>query len=147
MGFKVWVNPITGEPSERLPRLESLRNWSVARGATEGDLILWYRTLPHAHIADIFRVAGRVQYLWGGDFNQRAKDWFAPMRRVCKLKTPLHLKELKAHPILKDAGFVRSRMQGRTEATAHWPEIREAILMRNPGLKKALARYGPERAY
>jgi hypothetical protein len=72
-------------------------------------------------------------------------DYMAPIRRVCTLKAPLHFRELKANPRLKDAGFVRGCMQGRPRVTDYWPELHRMIVSRNPALKRSLSAHGPDK--
>jgi hypothetical protein len=72
------------------------------------------------------------------------KDYMAPIRRVCKLKAPVFLKDFEMHRVLSTAGFVRAKMQGRPNATEYWPYLYDLIVRRNPGLRRTLARYSPD---
>jgi predicted RNA-binding protein with PUA-like domain len=145
LGFNVWVNPVARAYWDGLVNTRSAARWTVAPGASEGDLLLYYHSSPCCHIKEVFRIDGPIVLEQGGRWNRRGKDWFARVRRVRTLKAPVHLKELKQHPILRNAGFVRSSMRGRPKVTPYWPQLCEMILDRNPGLKSALAQYGPER--
>lgn len=143
LGFNVWFQPVSGEYRDVISRINYDASWSVSSQASEGDLVLFYRTSPDSFVRDLFRIAGPVEYVRAGW--KPGKDWMAPIRRVCALKAPLHFHELRDHPILKHAGFVRGCMQGRYKASEYWPELYRMILARNPGLKRVLGNYGPER--
>jgi hypothetical protein len=71
--------------------------------------------------------------------------YFAPIRRVATLGAPIHLAELRTHPILKTAGFARGSMQSPVRVTPHWPELHDMIVQRNPAVRSMLSAYGPER--
>src|SRR5207249_11051768 len=73
------------------------------------------------------------------------KDYMAPIRRVCTLKAPLHLRELREHPVVRFAGFVRGGMRGRYRASSYWPDLHRMIVARNPSARSLLSRYGPAR--
>jgi len=143
LGFNVWVVGVRGSWRETLDEISYSERWSVPARASEGDLVLYYSTAPDSCIRNIFRLAGRVAYArarW-----KSGMDWFAPIRRVCSLKCPVHLEELRNDPIAGRAGFVRASMLGRNRVTPHWPRLLAIILDRNPGLKRIFAKYGPER--
>ena len=111
--------------------------------ANDGDLLLYYRTAPDKYVRDIFCVKGKVEYVKAGW--KPGLDYMAPIRLVCTLKAPLHFRELKANPHLKDAGFVRGCMQGRPRVTDYWPELLGMIVSRNPRLKRFLSAVGPDK--
>lgn len=143
LGFNVWVVPIRKEFGNEISTIRYSEAWSVPSQATQGDLVLFYRTKPESAIRDLFRVAGPVKLTTAGW--KAGSDWFAPIRRVAKLKAPVHLNELRAHPILTGANFVRAGMRGRYRVTPHWPELFQMILERNPSISQPLARFGPHR--
>lgn len=142
-GFNVWVVPVTGRYRDRIGNVSRNETWSSPSLASESDLVLFYRTRPYGFIKDVFRLAGPVQYVparW-----KSGKDWMAPITRVATLKAPIHLQELRSHPILKTAGFVRGGMRTRFRVTPHWPELYALIVDRNPSSRKALVPFGPAR--
>jgi hypothetical protein len=143
LGFNVWVAPVKGEYGATLASIRHDNAWSTPSEASEDDIILYYRVRPEAWIQDVFRVAGPVVYKKAGW--KPGMDWLAPIRRVATLKAPIYLEELKSHPILATAGFVRASLRGRYRVTVHWPELYAMILERNPGLKLSLKRFAPER--
>jgi len=143
LGFNVWVVPIRKEYGDEISTIRRSEAWSVPSQASQGDLVLFYRTRPEGLIRDLFRIAGPVELLRAGW--KAGSDWFAPIQRVATLKSPLHLDEIKAHPILSTAGFVRGLMRGRYRVTAHWPELLTMIIDRNPSTAKVLKAYGPQR--
>jgi len=143
LGFNVWFQPVSGPYAEKLGLSDAFSRWSVASQASEGDLILFYRTAPDSFVRDVFRVSGpvkRVAARW-----KAGLDWMAPIERVCTLKAPLRLEDLRANPAVRVAGFVRGAMRGRPRATAFWPELHRMIVERNPALARALRGFGPER--
>jgi hypothetical protein len=117
--------------------------------AHKGDLILFYLTSPDQCITDIFKVVGDVKVIANPAWKRRwglkeTRDYMAPARRVCKLKAPLFLSDMKEHPVLKTAGFMRGRMQGRPNVTEFWPILYKMIVSRNPSVRSKLAKYAPE---
>lgn len=129
--------------AEILAGLRYDSRWSLPSQATEGDLILFYRTRPDSFIRDVFRVAGSVVHVRAGW--KAGRDWMGPIRRVATLKTPLHLEEMQSHRILGEAGFIRGNMRRPFRVAFHWPEFLELIQDRNPSLRRTLARFGAER--
>jgi hypothetical protein len=143
LGFNVWFQPVAGDYAQILGRIRYDRSWSVPSQAMEGDLLLFYRAAPESFVRDIFRVAGQVGHVRAGW--KPGRDYMAAIRRVCTLKAPLHLAELREHRIVRHAGFVRGHMQGRYRASEYCPELYHMIVSRNPAVERALQRYGPER--
>jgi hypothetical protein len=143
LGFNVWFQPVGGKYREILGRTKSSDLWSVPSLAIEGDLLLFYRTSPDTFIRDLFRLCGPVTYCPAGWKN--GKDWMGPIRRVCTLKAPVHLSDLRTHKVIKDAGFVRGSMRGRFKASEYWPELYQMIVARNPAVEGHLRSFGPER--
>lgn len=151
LGFNVWFVP---SAPWRIDKLHGYQWgwWSVPSQATDGDLLLMYRTSPDCCVRDIFRIATAVKRTrrgahWRGKNPTTPFDWWADIKRVAVLKTPLYFSELKERPKLCEANFVRGFMRGRPKATEHWPEIYRMILARNPALRIALAKFGPERLW
>jgi len=148
LGFNVWFQPV-GIYADKLAKGSSYSSycWSVPSLAIEGDLLLYYRTgkssEPKNCVQDIFRVASPVSHDSAGW--KPGKDYAADIRRVCKLKAPLHFKQLQDNKVTCQASFVRGQMQGRPRATAYWPELYRMIVSQNPSIKRALRKYGPDR--
>ncbi len=143
LGFNVWFQPVAGEYREVLARTKFSDSWSVPSQAMDGDLLLFYRTAPDSFVRDIFRVSGSVGHIRAGW--KPGKDWMAPIRRVATLAAPLHLTQLRQHPVLQHAGFVRGFMRGRYRASEYWPDLYALILGTNPSLAKRLRSFGPDR--
>lgn len=143
LGFNVWFQPVGGKYREVLAKLSYDSCWSVPSQALEGDLLLFYRATPDSFVRDVFRVAGPVGYVRAGW--KPGKDWMAPIRRVCTLKAPLRLSQLRNHRVTSTAGFVRGSMRGRYRATEYWPEVYQMIVSRNPSVEPILRCYGPDR--
>lgn len=145
LGFNVWVQPIRVDRIDDgpvLPRMSGA-SWSLPRQASKGDLLLYYRTAPHSSISDVFRVASQVDYARAG--YRQGMDYMGTIRRVGRLATPIHLRELQEHPILGSAGFVRGRMRTRYQVSEHWPELHRMIVARNPAMRRVLAKYAADR--
>lgn len=146
LGFNVWIMPVA--TSERHEWLENMKegektDWSVPLRAHKGDLILFYLKRPEGKIRDIFKVADQVRYEKAGYKN--GHDYFAYIRKIRSLKAPLFWDDVKAHPILQTAGFVRSNLRKRSNVTDYWPYLFDMIVHRNPAIKKGLRKYAPER--
>jgi hypothetical protein len=142
-GFNVWIQALRAKWREDLGRDRPGWKWSVPRRAHQDDLLLVYRGRPDRAICDIFRLAGPVEFRQAG--YREGKDYMGPLRRVCTLEAPLHLAALKAHPLLRDAGFVRADLQGRPKVSAYWHILHRMILERNPGLRRALRGFSADR--
>jgi hypothetical protein len=110
-------------------------------------LLLFYRTRhcieQKSCVRDIFRVVSPVGHVKAGW--KRGLDYAADIRRVCTLKAPLHLTELRENNVVRHAGFVRGGMQGRYRASDYWPELHRMITSRNPSIERVLRKYGPDR--
>ena len=143
LGFNVWFQPVSGEYRDVLSRIKYDNSWSVPSLAIEGDLLLFYRTSPDKYVQDIFKLAGPVLHCQAGW--KPGKDWMGPIRRVCSLKSPIHLSDMRNHRVIKDAGFVRGGMRGRFKASEYWAELYRLIMARNPSVEHALKAFGPER--
>lgn len=143
LGFNVWFQPVGREYRDILVATRSSDSWSVPSQAIEDDLILFYRTAPDSFVRDLFRVSGPVGHVRAGW--KPGKDWMAPIRRVASLAAPLHLSQLRQHPVLRHSGFVRGSMRGRYRATEYWPELHAVILKTNPAVARRLRSFGPER--
>lgn len=141
-GFNIWLQPVAGEYAKLIGRLPS-GYWSVPSQASKDDLVLFYKARPYKYISDIFRLTSEVRHE-KADWKP-GKDWEADVRRVATLKAPLHLDELRNEPIVKSAGFVRGDMRGRFKATPYWPVLYRMIIDRNPGVRRALEKFAPER--
>jgi hypothetical protein len=143
LGLNVWFQPITGKWREIAARMKHSPQWSAPSQASVGDLVLIYRSRPDHFVSDLFKIDGPVRKVRAGW--KKGTDWMAPIRKVCHLGAPIHFQELKDHPVLRHAGFVRGNITGRFRATDHWPELYRMIVGRNPCAEKALKKYGPER--
>lgn len=145
LGFNVWIQPVSEGPvdtetGETISELGS-SEWSVPSLAHKDDLILFYNISPDKCIKNIFRLDSDVKII-------KKTDWapyFGSVRRVCLLKSPIFFEDLKRDRILKTSPFVRGQMQGRPNATEYWPYLFDMIIRRNPSVKKALAKYDPEK--
>jgi hypothetical protein len=139
LGFNVWIQPLLSPYKDEISKIDYDDLWSVASGASEGDLILYYHTRPDKCIKDVFKLVGRVQK------TNNKWHYMGPIRRVCRLKSPLFLEDMKRDRILRTAGFVRANMQGRPRATEFWPYLYDMIVRKNPSLRKRLSRFDPSR--
>jgi hypothetical protein len=143
LGFNVWFQPVGGSFRDVLARTAINHSWSVPSQASVGDLLLFYRTAPDRHIQDIFKLTAPVRYVSAGW--KPGKDWMGGIRRVCTLKAPIHLTDLREHRTIRDAGFVRGSMRGRFKASQYWPDLHRLIVGRNPSVLSRLSKFGPDR--
>jgi hypothetical protein len=148
LGFNVWVQPVSDDNEERyssrIAAVGKSCRWTVAGQAHEGDLVLFYHSTPRREIGDVFRVAGPVEVVRPGKggfaWNSRGREWFADLERVARLRSPVTLMHLKAHPALRDAGWIRNNLVGRARVTVDWMFLRELIVERNAGVARRLPR-------
>lgn len=141
----VWMVPVSDrgkkEYSAYLRKRSSRRvDWSAPRRAHKGDLVLFYHAAPISGVGEVFVLTSEVKKgKKGWKAGQEHKtEWYASARRVAQLKAPMHLRQFRSHPVLKDAGFVRSGFRGRSRITEYWPFIHEYVVGLNPSLKKDL---------
>lgn len=142
LGFNVWIQPVGGDYREILSNTNSSDLWSVASIAHRNDLVLFYRTGKDGFIQDIFKLTGPVEFVtarW-----KSGKDYMAPIKRICKLPSPIFLEDLRRDKIISTSGFVRSGMQGRPNISEYWPYMYEKIIKRNPLVKNRLKPYAPD---
>ncbi len=142
--FKVWLQVAVKSQCPQLDERDVL-DWALSKQVTHGDLLLMYRGYPYCRITDVFRLAGRE--LTRGRAGWRDGECLAGrIERVCKLESPIFLEDLRNHRVLRTASFVRRNMQGRALlASEYWHYLHAMIHERNPKIRKALARYSPEK--
>lgn len=146
LGFNVWVQPVSDDTKERyssaLAAVPSRCEWSVARQAHVGDLVVVYHSTPRREIGDIFRIVSQVRTRRapkrGFPWNARERDWCADLVRVARLGSPVTLAHLKAQPELRDAWWLRNRLVSRAKVTVDWIFLRALIVARNPALERRL---------
>lgn len=138
---KVWIQPAqkAQQPDLKKNRLE----WALSKRSTQGDILLMYRASPMCAITDVFQ---RVSpELCPGDAGWRpGKASFAEIQRVCRLAAPLFWNDLKTHPRLKTASFVRANMQGNHHVSEYWPDIYQKLYERNSNVRRILSQFAPE---
>ena len=141
---KVWIQVAIKSQCYHLDQRDVL-TWALSKQATHGDLLLMYRGYPSCSITDVFRFAGST--LKRGEAEWRDGEcYFGRIERVCRLDSPVFLKDLRNHRALRTASFVRRNMQGQALlASEYWPDLYAMIHERNPRARKALARYAPEK--
>lgn len=139
---KVWIQPALKSQWHWLDENDVI-NWGLSKSARRGDILLMYRCYPESSIKEIFVVKGepikrnagwREGYCYGFD-----------IKRLCDLKSPIFLTDLKNHKVLNTAPFVRRNMQGNLHVTEYWPYLYEMIVRRNKYLKRVLQKYEPDR--
>lgn len=141
LGQKAWIQPVIKGEQHYLK--DSRQPWALSKRARRGDLCLMYRCTPAQYIADIYAVVGET---WRGGAGWReGQAYFAEIRRVCKLPSPIFLNDMRSHKVLKTSSFIRRNMQGNLHVTEYWPYLYEMIVERNPTAKRKLARYAPGR--
>jgi hypothetical protein len=107
--------------------------WSIPKGSHKGDLLIMYCKSPKSRITHLLTMTSNVQ-------PDKKWKWQAKTKRVTALQEEKQIKfaELKASPNLKDAHFIKRKMQGRFNVTPYWPQILKMILGKNIGLKRKL---------
>lgn len=150
LGFNVWIMPVQSPYKEKLWAIENSTEWNVPSLSAKGDLVLFYGTQPDSSIKDVFHIATDV-YEAKQDWRRNVtgagtgkKDYFAELRRVCRLKSPIFFEDMQNDRILKTAAFVRGRMQGRPNVSEFWPYLYDKIISRNVGMESVLKQYSPD---
>jgi hypothetical protein len=140
--FQVWIQPAIKDQCHFLDDFDELE-WALSKQTTPGDILLMYRCSPWKHISDVFVLTERL-YRKKADW--RKGDCYAGhIRRICSLKSPVYLEDIRNHEILKDAVFIKRNMQGNHLVTGYWHYLHDMILQRNPRLKRTLSKYAPEK--
>ena len=138
---KIWIQPSRKDQWHWLDERKNIIDWSLSKQATANDLLLMYRCHPEALIKDIYVVSGDMA---PGKASWRQGDcYYAPIKRLCKLDSPLFLRDFKEHRVLKTASFIRRNLQGNLHVSEYWSYIHEMIIKRNPKAKKFLKKYEP----
>jgi len=150
MGFNVWIMPVKKEFQDDLdnyPRGE----WSVPGQAHKNDLLLFYFSGgDNKCIRSIYKCEERAYHVKNAAWKKGSKQWKkkgdhrAVIRRICKIKAPVFLEDLRRHRVLRTAGFVRGDMRTRLNATEYWPYLHELIARRNPLTKVLLKKFSPD---
>jgi hypothetical protein len=141
LGFNVWIMPTNAPYKAELESINSSDQWSLPSQCHKGDLVLFYFTRPEQSISHIFVAADRARKVRAGW--KKGKDYMGPIRRVCRLKAPVFIEDLRNHRVLSTAHFVRRQMQGRHNATEYWPYLFDVILRRNPSVEPKLRSFAP----
>jgi hypothetical protein len=152
LGFNVWLMPVQPKYQDDLDKYPS-GEWSVPGQAHKNDLLLFYCSgTGNKCFRYVYRCLDRAHYVSRAAWKRRVgiasktkSDFRAPMRRVSKLEAPVFLEDLRRHPVLKTAGFVRGDMRGRMRITEYWPYLYEMMVRRNPRAKGTLRKFAPER--
>ena len=115
----------------------------LSRQFYNGKSDVFYLKKPERKIRDIFIISEPVRYEKAG--YKRGRDYFAYVRKIRSLRAPLFLDDIKTHPVLQTAGFIRSNLRKRSEVTDYWPYLFDMIVHRNPAIKNVLNKYAPGR--
>jgi hypothetical protein len=144
LGFNVWIVPLAPEfdPEYRIRKGD--RIWSAPSQANEGDLVLWYISGEVGAITSIYRYVERA-YKDRAQWRGRGTDYFAEVRRVCSLKSPLFFQDMKTDRYLRTSNFIRANMRGRPNVLEYWPYLYRKIVRRNPSVERRLKKYKPEK--
>jgi hypothetical protein len=143
VGFNVWIQPVVGKEQQAWLSGINQANWGLSKRTSKDDLLLMYHAVPEKAIKDVFILNGDLSV---GEAGWREGNcYLGPIKRVCKLGSPIFLEDLQQHRIIKTSSFVRRNMQGNLNATEYWPYLFEMIIQRNPSAKKKLLKYSPDR--
>jgi hypothetical protein len=141
---KVWVLQALKSQWDYLDGHNSM-DWGMSKRTTPGDVLLMYRCSPVCAITDIFTLSG-VEIRRGGAGWRDGDAYFGQIKRICRLRSPVFLDDLRKHRVLRTASFVRRNMQGvGLLATEYWPYVHDMIVERNPVLARVLSRLRPDR--
>jgi hypothetical protein len=138
----VWIQPYGAEYFEEIGRMRREEGWTVPGRANKGDLLLLYFSSPRRCLSDVCVVDGPV--IRKKARYRKGDDYFAPIRKVSRLASPLFFEDMRRDRVLSTAGFVRSQMRVRQNAREFWPNLYEHIIKRNSASRAALQRFRPE---
>jgi hypothetical protein len=138
----VWIQPAIKSQWQWLDK-ENPPRWALSKRVTSGDLLLMYRGVPAKCITDIFVLSSGLTK--GKAAWRKGHCYYGTIKRVCKLDSPLFLDDFRNHKVLKTSSFMRRNMQGNQLVSEYWHYLYDMIINRNPSLKKALAKYAPDR--
>jgi hypothetical protein len=142
LGFNVWVVPVREPYKHKLT--DSVKvNWSVPSQSHKGDLVLFYFTRPDCSVNYIYKLNERATKV-NAEWKDGAPDYMADIQRVCQLRAPIFIDDLRRHRVPGNTGFVRVQFQGRPNVTEYWPYLYEFFVRRNPAVKRQLNKYIPE---
>jgi hypothetical protein len=139
--FRVWIQPAKKHQWHWLENEQT--QWGLSKRARKGDLLLMYRCVPACRIQDVFEVVS--------DMAVAAADWrngscyLAAITRICTLRHPLTLTEMREDRVLGDSSFVRRNMQGNLHATEYWPNLYGIMTRKNPDVVRRLKGFNPAR--
>ncbi|HEY5234412.1 MAG TPA: hypothetical protein VIK35_12850 [Verrucomicrobiae bacterium] len=143
VGFKVWIQPAIASQQSYLDVKRQVLDWGLSKRTSAGDLLLMYRCSPTKTIQDVFVLNSPLYKRPAG---WRIGDCYAgKIKRICRLASPIFLDDMRKHPVLKTASFVRRNFQGNLQVSEYWFYLHEMIVSRNPSLKKKLSRFAPEK--
>ena len=145
-GKRVWLQCTNPEYQGRLNDAPMRRNTQFALTASArarpNDIVLMYRSgtkrEARRYEVDEALLQSITNIYEVTSLPERDKKWgrSAYVRQVRLLREPLRLEHLREDIYLKNAGWVRARLQGRPEVTAHWWRLLQLILQMNPELRK-----------
>ena len=140
---KIWVVSVGEGWKEELSACEENDGWSVPSRSRKNDLILFYHNQPESSIRDIFRITGEVRKELAGEWTAHRCDFFAPIERIARIRSPITFRKMKTDAALSSSQMIRMKMNGRFEVTGYWDNLYEMIIQKNPGLKEKLSPYSP----
>jgi hypothetical protein len=140
--FNVWFQPLANEYAVAISEVNRDEGWSVPSKASEGDLLLIWRSAPQSCVLDLFVVDSPVDRVKAGW--KRGYDYMATIARVATLSAPLTWSNMRAETRLSRAGFVNGAMAGRPRASAYWYVLLEMIITANPELAWLAERFCPD---
>jgi len=143
LGFKIWLQPASAPQQHYLDN--DTMDWAARQGAHVGDLMVMYRCTPEKSIRELFVLSSELRRRKCDPAWREGWCFSGKFRLVCRFDAPVFLEDLKAHRVLRTAGFIRGRLQGNQDITQYWPYLYELIVARNPKARKALRKYSPER--
>jgi len=141
----LWVATVGESHKAELTDCDESDSWTVHPKSHNGDLVLFYHKNPDGGIKDIFEITSEVNKEIAGDWTTRKYDFFAGMKRVARLSSPITFSEIKNYDALSNSQMVLMHMMGRFEVTEYWDSLYEIIVEKNPGLKKKLSKFSPEK--
>jgi hypothetical protein len=143
---KIWVLSVGNQSKQELSESDE-QDWSVPSKSRAGDLILFYHNAPDSCIKEIFQIKGQYSKAKAGYWTKRKTDVFAHIDRIAIIKSPIYYEDLKRDKFLSHSHMMMVQMNGRFDITPYWHNLYDHIVTKNPGLKKDLVKFSPDKIY
>ncbi len=143
MPSRIWISIVDSKNLEDLRDLDHLDAilWGANLNAKNGDLILIYRTAPYSDFSYVFKALSDARPTVQSDLADTA--FVIQLGHKVRFQNPVTLKEIKAHPILKNWSFAKYQqgsMQRKKDIKEEgfWKSLNDLIIKKNGFIKSQI---------